>query len=128
NRDFLEQVASSLPWHKALKEVNSIEGECRAVKFETFVFDVLPMAKNSLVVRVKREDEFAPIKNAHGEDSPATSQALQASRSRRWLKEAGIDIEDDAEVELSPLAGASPREINIDAIPTLIQAGQQLVV
>ena len=128
NRAFLEQVASSLPWHKAFKKVNSLEGECGAVKFETFVFDVLPMAKNSLVVRVKREDEFAPIKNAHGEDSPATSQALQASRSRRWLKQAGIDIEDDAEVELSPLAGASPREINIDAMPTLIQAGQQLVV
>ena len=128
SRSFLEQIASSLPWHKALKNVQGLDGECDAVKFETFVFDVLPMAKNSLVVQVKREDEFAPIKNATGDDSPATSQVLQASRSRRWLIEAGIDIEDGAEVELSPLSGASPREIDVSDIPNPISAGQQLAV
>ena len=108
--------------------MQALEGKRDAVKFETFVFDVLPMAQESLVVRVKREDEFAPIKNAHGEDSPATSQALQASRSKRWLIEAGIDIEDGAEVELSPLSGASPHEIDTANIPNPIQAGQQHVV
>ncbi len=128
SRAFLEQIASSLPWHKAQKTVQALEGKRDAVKFETFVFDVLPMAQESLVVRVKREDEFAPIKNAHGEDSPATSQALQASRSKRWLIEAGIDIEDGAEVELSPLSGASPHEIDTTNISNPIQAGQQHVV
>ena len=128
SRAFLDQIASTLPWHKARKKVAALEGECNAIKFETFVFDVLPMAADSLVVQVKREDEFAPIKNANGDDSPATSQALQASRSRRWLIEAGIDIEDGAEVELSPLSGASPREINVSEIPNPIKSGQQHVV
>ena len=128
SRSFLEQIASSLPWHKAMKKVDCLEGECSVLKFETFVFDVLPMAKDSLVVQVKREDEFAPIKNAKGDDSPMTSQSLQASRSRRWLMKAGIDIEDGAEVELSPLSGASPSEIKASKIPNPIKAGQQLVV
>ncbi len=128
NRAFLEQIATSLPWHKAIKKVQSVSGECAAMKFETFVFDVLPMAKQSLVVEVKREDEFAPIKNADGEDSPASSKQLQASRSKRWLMEAGLDIEDGAEVELSPLTGASPSDLELSEIPNLIQSGQQLVV
>ena len=29
-----------------------------------------------IVMRVKREDEFAPVKNAEGVDSPETARAL----------------------------------------------------
>ena len=42
-------------------------------KFESFVFDGFKVMDNMLVMRVKREEEFAPIKNREGVDSPATA-------------------------------------------------------
>ena len=42
-------------------------------KFESFVFDGFKAMDNMLVMRVKREEEFAPIKNSEGVDSPATA-------------------------------------------------------
>ena len=42
-------------------------------KFEAFVFDGFKFADDMLVMRVKREDEFAPIKNKEGVDSPETA-------------------------------------------------------
>ena len=42
-------------------------------KFEAFVFDGFKVMDNMLVMRVKREDEFAPIKNKEGVDSPDTA-------------------------------------------------------
>ena len=48
--------------------------EPNAVKFETFLFDALPQRRRSVTVEVRREDEFSPIKNAEGADSPATAR------------------------------------------------------
>ena len=48
--------------------------EPNAVKFETFLFDALPSASRTVSVEVRREDEFSPIKNAEGPDSPATAR------------------------------------------------------
>ena len=42
-------------------------------KFEAFVFDGFKAMDNMLVMRVKRENEFAPIKNFEGVDSPKTA-------------------------------------------------------
>lgn len=46
------------------------------IKLELFVFDVFPLAKSVVVVESLREEEFAPVKNATGVDSPST--AVQA--------------------------------------------------
>jgi UDP-N-acetylglucosamine/UDP-N-acetylgalactosamine diphosphorylase len=40
------------------------------VKFEMFVFDALPLAYNPLVIETLRADDFSPVKNAEGVDSP----------------------------------------------------------
>lgn len=45
-------------------------------KFEAFVFDGFKVMDNMLVMRVKREEEFAPIKNKEGVDSPETALAI----------------------------------------------------
>jgi len=45
-----------------------------AVKLEQFVFDAIPLAANPLVYTTDRAEEFSPVKNAHGHDSPATSR------------------------------------------------------
>ena len=64
----------------------------RSFNAETFVFDALHQAEGPIVMRTDRVEEFAPIKNASGEDSPATSKALQVERAVRWLKDAGVPV------------------------------------
>ena len=44
-------------------------------------------------MQVDRADEYAPVKNATGEHSPATARAALSARSRRWLAAAGIAAE-----------------------------------
>ena len=47
-----------------------------AYKFEMFIFDSYEMFDDVVVLRVKREEEFAPVKNAAGVDSPETAREL----------------------------------------------------
>ena len=81
----LEKVSElSLPYHVAKKKASYINSngdwvqgeEPNAYKFEMFIFDSYEMFDDVVVLRVKREEEFAPIKNAHGVDSPETARKL----------------------------------------------------
>ena len=47
-----------------------------AYKYEAFIFDAFESLEAMSILRVKREDEFAPLKNADGEDSPNTATEL----------------------------------------------------
>jgi UDP-N-acetylglucosamine/UDP-N-acetylgalactosamine diphosphorylase len=121
---FLERVTSGrqrLAFHLARKKVphwDPASGrvvtphEPNALKFELFVFDALPMAERWLAVEAKREDEFAPLKNAEGPDSLATCQALMTGQARRWLRAAGANVNDDVTVEISPLFALDAAEVN----------------
>jgi UDP-N-acetylglucosamine/UDP-N-acetylgalactosamine diphosphorylase len=62
--------------------------EANAVKLETFIFDALKEAESPIVLRTDRVEEFAPIKNAEGEDSAATSKA-HSERARGALAACG---------------------------------------
>src|SRR5207249_9080184 len=81
-----------LPWHRAEKKVayiddagNKVEpGKPNAVKLEQFVFDAIPLAKNAIVYETERAEEFSPVKNAEGADSPATCRRDQLRRAARW--------------------------------------------
>ncbi|MBL8692720.1 MAG: UTP--glucose-1-phosphate uridylyltransferase [Planctomycetes bacterium] len=86
-------AAHTLPWHRAEKKVKSVTDdgqptEIPGVKFETFVFDALGLSPTSITLEVRREDEFAPVKNASGEDSPETAKAAMSAYYARWLREA----------------------------------------
>jgi UDP-N-acetylglucosamine/UDP-N-acetylgalactosamine diphosphorylase len=76
-----------------------------------FVFDALPFAKNPLVIETRRADDFSPVKNAEGEDSPQTCCDDQLRQFARWLRAAGAAVETDANgrpqpvLEISPLFG-----------------------
>ena len=79
-----------------------------AVKLEQFVFDAIPLAKNAIVYETDRAEEFCPVKNAEGVDSPATCRRDQIRRAARWLSGAGVEVptkdgEPDATLEISPL-------------------------
>ncbi|MFC1758654.1 UTP--glucose-1-phosphate uridylyltransferase, partial [Planctomycetota bacterium] len=114
--DFLERsanVADSLPFHRANKSVPHINdvGELvepttpNAIKFERFIFDLMPAAKNALVVEAETDRIFAPLKNASGaeKDTPETTRAAIARESRRLLEAAGVTVAADVLVEVNPL-------------------------
>lgn len=116
---FIERITSgtlSLPYHTARKKI-SIWREGRmqqtdGLKFEKFVFDSLPMADRTMVMEISREEEFAPIKNAEGADSPETSRALMEGLYRKWLRERNIDLPDKTKaVEISPLTAVEASDL-----------------
>ena len=76
-----------------------------ALKFERFIFDLLPHAKNPLVVEYAEEEVFAPLKNAPGaeRDTPEYVQRFMVAQHRRWLEAAGTRVAEDVPVEISPL-------------------------
>lgn len=117
---FLEKVTSGstrLAYHVARKKVPCLGPDGRpfnpttenALKFEMFVFDALPLADRWLAVAVRREDEFAPLKNATGTDSPEAVRRAMIGRAARWLERAGVRVPRDAggepvfPVEVGPL-------------------------
>ena len=81
----LEKVSElKLPYHTAVKKATYLDENGKIVqgdkpnayKFEMFIFDSYEMFDDVVVLRVKREEEFAPIKNAEGQDSPETARKL----------------------------------------------------
>ena len=135
--DFINRVANELPWHRAHKKVPFILAETgkqiqpdepNAFKFERFVFDILPMAQHSLVVETDRAEEFAPIKNATGSDSPESSSALQLERAARWLRMNGFEIPEHARVEISPLTASAPEDLAGIDLPRVIGDDEAMVV
>lgn len=65
------------------------------MKLEMFIFDPFPLATKWTVVEVRREDEFAPVKNASGSktDSPDTARDMITAQAIRWLEKASANVE-----------------------------------
>ena len=79
--------------------------KANGVKFELFVFDALPFARNPVVVETSRADDFSPVKNAEGVDSPATCRADQLRQFARWLRAAGAEVGDGPDRAPGGIAG-----------------------
>jgi len=123
DREFVRRMAAggdnALPFHRADKKILTIDAtgqpvkpeKANGVKFEMFVFDALPFAQNPTVIETLRADDFSPVKNAEGVDSPQTCRDDQLRQFARWLKANGAPIETDATgrpavaLEVSPLFG-----------------------
>ena len=138
--DFIERLTASgnlsLPWHRAEKKMpfvdatgDTIRPETpNAVKLEQFVFDAIPLAKNAIVLETDRAEEFSPVKNADGGDSPATSRRDQSARHARWLAAAGVAVPSDATVEISPLYAPTQAAL-IARMPTIaVPAGGKVYI
>lgn len=89
NIDALEKMSDKvMPYHIAVKKSdyldengNLVEPEDKNVyKFESFIFDAFSNFDDISILRVKREEEFAPIKNKEGNDSPETAVKLYNAR------------------------------------------------
>lgn len=105
DRAFIERLTApgatvQLPWHRAEKKVACVNergdvvqpDKPNAIKLEMFVFDAIPLARNPLVLYTHRSEEFSPVKNAEGDDSPATSRRDQIRRAAKWLEAAGCPV------------------------------------
>lgn len=134
---------AALPWHRALKKTPFIDTETgrlvepnepNSIKLETFVFDALALAERSIVLETSRIEEFAPIKNARGEDSPEESHRLQTERAASWLAAHGVKIPRrpdgsvDARIEISPLTALEAIDLAGRPLPAEVERGQDLVL
>ena len=110
--DFLRAaLGNDLPLHTARKEVPCLDGRCWGVKYERFLFDLFPRARDVVVVEVEREREYEPVKNAEGEESPGTARAALDREYHRWYREAGTTAPEESPLELSPLDAMSPADL-----------------
>lgn len=85
--DSIEKMGGEvLPYHSAFKKATYIDKDGNLVvpdspnayKFEAFMFEAFGAIDDMVVLRVKREEEFAPLKNADsaGVDCPKTAREL----------------------------------------------------
>ena len=92
HRQVLEKIKEiNLPYHCAYKKANHVDEhgnilvaeKPNAYRFESFIFDAFSMIPEIGLLRGKREDDFAPVKNAEGNDSPKTARELYESYQKR---------------------------------------------
>ena len=100
---FIEKLNSdgfALPIHRAVKKIPYVDPQGNmvnpdkpnGVKLETFVFDALPLASKSIILETLRAEEFAPVKNAEGDESPEVTKQMMTERAAAWLENAGVNI------------------------------------
>lgn len=80
-----------MPWHLARKKIPHVDpisgqkqDEGLSCKYERFLFDAFPAVEGISCLRVERELEFAPVKNALGADSPDTARKALEAIHRHW--------------------------------------------
>lgn len=121
---FLARMANqpdALPFHVARKKAPCIDEQGQpiepaspnALRFERFIFDLLPMAENALVVEADPAEAFAPVKNADDEpaDTPTTARRAMIAQARRRLHAAGVEVRPNVAVEINPLWALDAAEI-----------------
>jgi len=81
----IEKISEEiLMYHSAHKKNSYIDengkeiipDEPNSYKFESFIFDAFEFFDDIAILRGKREDDFAPVKNKEGVDSPKTAKEL----------------------------------------------------
>lgn len=114
--EYLNTKGHTLPLHKAIKKIPHIDAQGRriepkepnGVKLESFIFDAIPLADRSIILEIDRNEQFAPVKNAFGEDSAEVTRRMMVQRAALWLESAGIKVprkadgSPDCVLEISP--------------------------
>lgn len=130
--DFLRRMSresAALPFHRASKKVPYVNdagdliqpNEPNATKFERFIFDLLPAAKNAFVVEASPRDAFAPVKNADGAaaDTPALAREAISNLHLGWLKQADAWVGEGVQVEINPRFALSAEALQKKIGPNL---------
>lgn len=123
--DRITGQGEGLPFHAAIKPVPYVDASGatvtpdapNAVKFESFIFDALPLAERVCSLEAARGEEFSPIKNAEGADSPETARRDLNRLYAGWLDAAGVAVPRDergdptVDIEIDPGYAMSAREL-----------------
>jgi len=108
---FLKRAArKDMPLHVAHKKIPFCADDGLTIKpaapngykFEKFIFDILPDARTVVNLAFDRAEEFSPVKNAEGVNSPETCGLALQAKWRRWLLAAGVAVPDSVPVEIDP--------------------------
>ena len=147
DRPFVERLTGDkgqlhLPWHRAAKKVPFVDpatsrrvepDKPNAVKLEAFIFDAIPLAQNPLVLEVARGEEFSPVKNAAGVDSPDTARDHMSKRAAAWIESCGATVprkpdgSPDGVFEISPLLALDAEHLGeVWSPPESIASGASL--
>ena len=130
DREFLErEAASAMPLHLAHKKIPYVNekgeivkpSEPNGYKFEKFIFDSLCDAKSVACMAFDRKEEFSPVKNAEGKDSPASCRADLQAKWRRQLADAGIVIPEGMPLEIDPVYALDSSDVVSTGL--LLEAG-----
>ena len=132
-RSLLERalkLTDTLPFHIAKKKVPHVAAtgelvsppEPNALKFEKFIFDLLPAAERPIVVEYAEAECFAPLKNAPGaeKDTEEYVQRMMLAQYRSWLEAAGAKVAKGVDIEISPLFA-----LDASAVAKRITSGQE---
>ena len=126
--EFLERMTSQgvrIPFHIARKKVPHLNKDGHlvapekenALKFERFIFDLLPLADRYVIVETSRREEFMPLKNGSGPDSPETVRQALSNLYASWLQKAGVSLPRKGngdvaiDMEISPLFALDAEEL-----------------
>jgi UDP-N-acetylglucosamine/UDP-N-acetylgalactosamine diphosphorylase len=129
NVDFARRVAADaerlLPCHASPKVIPTVDPAGRPLvpdapngyKLERFVFDALPQARRVALLEVRRTEEYSPIKNRTGGESPRTAREDLVACYHRWLAEAGVQgVPGDAWIELDQSRVDGPEDLRAAGI------------
>lgn len=117
---FLKAEAErDMPLHLAHKKIAMVDDTGAIVKpekpngykFEKFIFDVIPNAETLVNLAFDRNQEFSPVKNAEGNDSPATTKRDLQAKWGAWLAEAGITVPAGTPVEIDPAYALDAKQL-----------------
>ena len=146
SRDFIRRLTTgtfALKPHRANKKIQFVDetgnlvtpDAPNGIKLEFFIFDALPLARNPLILEADRNEEFAAIKNATGNDSPESCRTALLERTAHWLEMAGVKMPRDeqgapaAKVEISlrrAVDAADVRKlVETGEIPRSFEPGEQ---
>jgi len=121
----LHESGIRLSFHRADKRVPHIDAagnlvcpeQPNGIKFESFIFDALEFAANPVTLEVIRSEEFSPVKNATGVNSPDSARRDLMELHASWLEEAGARVPRNPDgslavkIEISPRAALDLRDV-----------------
>jgi UDP-N-acetylglucosamine/UDP-N-acetylgalactosamine diphosphorylase len=136
--DFVRRIAKDadrwLPFHASAKKIPYVDekgatlepDEPNGFKLERFVFDALRAADTVCIVETSR-DEYSPVKNASGSDSPATSRRDLCRRYRKWIAEAGLTLPSpDHRIEIDESRIGGPEDLRALGIARVEDAADSI--
>jgi len=126
NRSFVEKISQEesegLPYHIAVKELAALEvksgnpvlEEIKGMKPEMFIFDAFSFATKAVTLEVEREEEFSPVKNSKGKDSPETARKAMVERCIQWIEASGKcgSVPAGVDIEISPMFAFDKEEFS----------------